>query len=303
MRVIFLIACFAGLQPCSGAIEVSYLATSGLRDVASPIHLPLAAGHEVRLGTFEDGFTPPAGATPADLGAQWRAFDVTEVREIDGEPSRFGAEASSTDSFFEGRNIWMWVLRTTDALAVEADYSNVTAQGLYRADSGWTFPTGGGLPGQNRLTITSSEADISPIGSLTDASLLLETTGAVLPGYADWAAVELADFPAKNGADEDADGDGLSNGLEFFLQTEATTPTAPPLQTANTNDFFSVSFDLPDDGREQYLIVKSSMDLSTFQKATPAASRTVTGDGMVRLTLDFPKASDRLFVRLDLNLD
>lgn len=302
MKVIYLIVSLVVLHPCFAAIEVSYLATTGLRDVASPLQLPLTPGHDVRIGTFDDGFAPAADSTPAELGAHWRAFDATQIREIDGEPSRFGAQASDTDSFFTGRPIWLWILRTTDDGAVAADYGNVSAQGLFRA-GGWTFPDGGGLPGQNRVTITSNEADSSRIGSLTATSLVLEATGPTLPGYASWAATKLSGFPADDGPSDDADGDGLSNGLEFFLQTEPDSSTPPPLEAANAGEYFRVSFDLPDDGREQYMVVKTSSDLSAFQTSSPAASRTATEAGRIRLTLDFPKTSDRLFVRLDLNLD
>lgn len=282
------------------AIEVSYLGTSGLRDIRTPLLQPLAAGHEVRVGTFDENFLPSTGATPAELGAAWRAFGSTAIRDpedSDGERGRFGAEAGSDADAFKGEPIWLWVLRTDDTGPVSGDYSNVVAQGLFRAPD-WTFPTSD-FPGSNRTQITTSEVTNAPIGNVSPDSLILASLPGAqgFPGYAQWALQRLA--PEKVPAPSDPDRDGLPNSMEFFFGTPPDEPNGRPLSITADGPVVLLALTLPDDGRQQHLVIETTHDLrEPFQPAEATLSEERTGDGTVQITARRTLDSRKQFFRI-----
>lgn len=282
------------------AIEVSWLGTTGLRDVRSPLLEPLAAGHEVRVGTFGQDFVPSDEATPAELGAAWRAFGSTAIRppeESGGEAGRFGAEASSDDDAFKGEPIWLWILRTDDGSPVEGDYGNVVAHGLFRAPD-WTFPTSE-FPGSNRAQITSSEVTRDPIGSVSPDSLILASLPGAegFPGYAPWALQRLASDQAA--ASGDPDKDGLPNALEFFFATPPHEANGSPLSVTTSGPQLLLTCTLPDDGRQQHLVIETTHDLrQPFQPTETTFAEEPTGHGTVYLTARPTLIGARQFFRL-----
>ncbi len=110
-------------------------------------------------------------------------------------------------------------------------------------------------PGQSKELSwrgVASDSSTEGIGSVANYYLVTETDGVTAgsewgkfrvlsqhPGYDQWAA-SLGGLGSHSGFDDDADGDGVSNGLENLFGTDPRVPSAP-------------AFHIRSDGRSTYL--------------------------------------------------
>jgi len=280
----------------ASAIEVTYLGTTGLRSVGTNLLDPLTPGHEVRIGTLDPAYTPSETDAPGVVSAAWSAFGSTLIRELDGEPGRFGATARQSGDAFKGKPVWLWILRTEDGNAVNADFSNVVAHGLFR-HSGWTFPTSD-FPGLNRVTIGTNEIDTHPIGDVTTHHLALKPFPPAdgLPGYRVWADTRL---PApESGSRADPDADGIINAAEFFFAKDPMQPE-PSVFTLERNESgrFCLVFDLPDLERLDHLQTESTPSLKLEFQSVTSAIHTEPLDHGARVWMCFDLEGPALFIK------
>jgi hypothetical protein len=159
--------------------QVEYSAGLGQRAIHDSGGAPVANGNQVWLGTFSAGFDEldvQANAdNPSTLLANWHPFGDggTTVRTMFGQPGRFGDTDSSTDPFFAGQKIYLWIFSTDAAAAPASDFNNVNEYGLFSATlATWNFSD---QPPPNDLRqINSSEVNQAFFGTI-GANLFLAT--------------------------------------------------------------------------------------------------------------------------------
>jgi hypothetical protein len=185
---------FSTLTGLSGTVNLS--GADGERNVVDSGGVPLNDGNQVRIGFFNAGFDIAANSSSLNaLAGAWNQFGVTSIQHLPPfgtpQPGRFADSLSNGNALFAGRQISLWIFKTSDNAAPVGDFSNVLEYGLYTSSlANWTFPTL--LPS----TISSSEADTAyagdfiPSGPSTFGSLQL--TAVPEPGVASLLSLAAA---------------------------------------------------------------------------------------------------------------
>ncbi|MFT4641914.1 MAG: hypothetical protein ACI8T1_005258 [Verrucomicrobiales bacterium] len=150
----------------NGAVTVQANAGLGQPAFTTSSREPIPDGSSVELGFFDIGFDLVANAhDPAALLSAWHVFGALETTTLLGEPGRLAGEISITDSAFDGRAVYWWVLQRKDSILLE--YAIFTS-----ASSNWRFPTEGSAS-TSRL-LSSSEVDTVYHGSISESHLQTE---------------------------------------------------------------------------------------------------------------------------------
>ena len=138
----------------------------------------LPDGNSVWLGYFDAGFDVAANADDLEalLGA-WHLYDATTTYSDVLEAGHFFDSGSSTDPLTANQQIWLWVFKTSDDSAANADLSDVREHGLFSStftsdpSRSWRIPGLGSPP--NRVDIDTSQIDIARWGSISSGHLNL----------------------------------------------------------------------------------------------------------------------------------
>lgn len=140
---------------------------------------PLANGNEVRLGTFDFASNVSGNIQSfiqardfAGLASHFTLFDKAYIGFSSGDSlgtvpfeNRAGLfERSSggievpTGSLLFGKQIYLWVFKTTGDDPVRENFDNVKATGIFTSDTAaWIFPsdTDNGIPGSTSIELTN----------------------------------------------------------------------------------------------------------------------------------------------------
>lgn len=176
--ILFLV-CLAQFR-ASAQNSVTYASELGQRPIWTSAGVPLPDNNEVVIGYFDDGFVVADNAGDLDLllGA-WNRYDGTTIYTDVGEGGHFYAPASSTNSMFVGKQIWLWAFKTGDNSAPSADLSDVTEYGLFSSTStAWRFPPAGAFPASH-TDINTDQVNVFAWGSVSGGHLNLMQTAPV----------------------------------------------------------------------------------------------------------------------------
>lgn len=263
---------------------------------------PMGGGFRLELGVFEGSFTPTAGNL-AEWSAQWRP-----LQRISYNPrtKRFAAEhtpANNTSPFTIGKPVYVWGFN-----------GNPTAGEwiLFRANS-WLYPNANpsNPPPPNAYEWFANAPDVTAvIGSLQTSGSTFQMRSASVSGvvppptsWGQWRA-ELLAGEKLDGANDDADGDGVPNQLEFVFGSDPRKPGASPampLTLENIGGQKHIQIRIP--RRKDHsasLSVQVSSDLSVWNEGGSHVQ--VIEDGpdtlVVRDLTPYPPGEGRRFMRL-----
>ncbi len=155
---------------------VNFQAGLGQRDVVASSGLALPDGNSVLIGSFKSDFSVALHANDLNaLSGAWNLYGETTIQTLFGVfPGRFSGTESSTSSLFDGQQIWLWIIRTTNNVMPTPDFSNVSEYGLYSSTaSTWLFPQHDSVPPGNTVSINSSEVNQALFGSFDANHLTL----------------------------------------------------------------------------------------------------------------------------------
>jgi hypothetical protein len=153
-----------------------YGAEAGQPTVWTSGGVPVPDGNVAAIGYFDTvgGFDPMANRDNFDaLVAHWHPFDSTTVITDVGEGGHFSDQGTSTDPAFVDKQIWLFVFKTQDNSAPDADYGDVRQYGLFSSTaSNWRFRPLGSFPA-NRTDVYTSEVNSFAWGNLSGGHLNL----------------------------------------------------------------------------------------------------------------------------------
>ena len=144
MRTLF--ALLISILCCFSQSTMDFSAGPGQRDVRDITGSPVVVG-TASIGFFEE--------------ETWHEYGVTDIKEIFGQPGRFGGRATSTDPLFIGQQIF---------LKIESEKTG----GLYTSGlDNWVFPDPNAIFPNNTGSINSSEVDEAIFGFYNTSHLIL----------------------------------------------------------------------------------------------------------------------------------
>jgi len=254
--------------------------------------LPMDGGFRFEVGVFAASFTP----TPANT-AEWSANWTAAQRVVYNATNKLFTSqytvSSNADPFNEGAIAYVW------GFGGRAGNEWI----LFRAPS-WTWPA---ADPRNPVAVSWNAKDATQVvvGSIhaSGSPFLMQSLAvgnSVPPSstYIQWRNEELSGL-ALNGPEDDADGDGIKNVLEFVFGTrpkvhDSLPPTVGSVVSVGGSRLFQMSIPRRLD-RPATLSVESSADLVMWSPALPGA--TVVSNGAEAWVLRFPMGTEttRLF--------
>ena len=162
-------------------ITVNFQASPGTPDVHNSSGLLLGDGPEVRIGWF-DTSTFDFGANGGNLNAVdgvWTQLgNSVNIGSVGGQFGRFTGSEEGDLATFTGKQIFLWILETSDGNAVQGDYGNVTEHGIFFVDdvsNDWVFPASDLAPNDETSIFTADlfndSSGTTPIGTALWGSL------------------------------------------------------------------------------------------------------------------------------------
>ncbi|MCW1885554.1 hypothetical protein OKA04_12515 [Luteolibacter flavescens] len=278
------------LMEVSGARTIQWFSDAQNVNVDSG-GAPMDGGYRFELGVFAAGFTPTTANT-AQWAANWSAAQRLIYNPV---TQRFTGQYTVTSNvapFTVGANAWVW------GFGGRAGNEWL----LFRAPS-WTWPAPDST-NPSALSWNAKNATQVVAGSIqSSGSPSLMRTVAVTNGaapsttYARWRDEELNGV-VLGGAEDDADGDGIPNVMEFVFGTRPMTPdTLPPVTTSlGAGGVIQLSIPRRLD-RLANLSIQSSPNLQTWGSAS--AEATLVSNGSAAWVVSFPiSSSGRRFFRV-----
>lgn len=181
----------------------------------------LTSEWEFHLGYFESGYIPTAGNTDS-WADNWTSVDSVRYFELG---SRFSATYSS-DGSATGQRGYIWGLNR----------SSPTNEWILVSDPSWDFPAVGGGVVFSALDWGVEDASLVVVGTVNANDIHMETAAVIgnppFLSYEDWQQLHFSE--AQNaaglvvGEEEDPDGDGAPNLLEYGLGTSPVTAGSFP---------------------------------------------------------------------------
>jgi hypothetical protein len=186
---------------------------------------PMTPDFRFELGVFRDGFVPTA-ANKSDWASKWSAAQRVAYNATTGVfTGQFTVEDNITPFTF-GATAWIW--------GFQGDYHSGEWI-LFRRDT-WLWPLATdpiNNPFPMPVQWSATDANEVVVGNVNSSGIQSEVVSNVLPpetSWAVWQEVELASTSLK-GPNEDADGDGAGNLLEFAFGTDPLRPGSLPPST------------------------------------------------------------------------
>lgn len=214
------------------------------------------------LGVFTGGFVPTSGNT-----SQWAAhWTAAERVSYDASSKLISSVFTVTDNdapFSVGANAYVWGFRGSES----------SGEWILFRKSTWNWPAPNPF---SPFTVdwSAAQANVVILGSIhASGSTSLMQSAAVSnsappsTSWSQWRAEELAGV-SLNGPNDDADGDGISNHIEFVFGTapqSASTPVATPSSILDLSGQRYLQISLP--RRRDHpatLVVEVSSDLSSW---------------------------------------
>lgn len=200
---------------------------------------PMDAGFRFELGVFINGFTPTSANT-SQWAANWRSAQRTRYNPS-SDVRRFTSAFIVEDNdapFTVGANAYCWGFRGNAA----------SGEWILIRNTAWTWPAPNPFSpfplSWNAADAATPVTGVVILGSvIASGSPHLMQSAAVTnsapptTSWAVWQADEL-DGVTLNGPNDDADGDGISNLIEFAFGTTpktANTPVATPSSILDLN--------------------------------------------------------------------
>jgi hypothetical protein len=186
---------------------------------------PMDAGFQFQLGVFASGFIPTAG-NASEWAAHWVTAKATSYNPTTKAFEELFTVTGNAAPFSVGARAYVWGRSTS----VGND------EWILFRNSSWTWPapnpsdpfaTEWNAASANEVILGSIDSDGSPY--LMKSELVYS--------YPQWRGVQLAGEPS-NGPDDDPDGDGVSNALEFVF---GTLPMVPGPSSLATTSFIEIS--------------------------------------------------------------
>jgi hypothetical protein len=198
-----LLACL--LVAASRAETVSWFSDPGAVNLDST-GAPMNAGFQFQLGAFTGTFVPTA-SNAAGWSAHWVAAATTGYAAATGlYDAQFTLEDNAAPFSVNGK-AWIWGFRNT---ASGSEWI------LFRAAS-WKWPVANPF-NPPLIQWNARDADEVVLGTIHAAGSPFLMRSAAVKSYSQWVATELEGH-ALAGADDDPDGDGVTNRFEFVFGT------------------------------------------------------------------------------------
>jgi hypothetical protein len=250
--------------------------------------LPMDGGFRFELGVFAAGFTPTAANT-AQWSMNWTAAQRVVYNSTNKVFTGQYTVTSNAAPFTQGANAYVW------GFGGRAGNEWI----LFRAPS-WTWPVPDPM-NPAALSWNAKDATQIVVGSihLSGNPFLMQSAAVVnsVPPsstYAQWRNEELSGV-ALNGPEDDADGDGIKNVLEFVFGTRPkVADSLPPVVNAvvGTGVDRAMQLSIPRRlDRSASLSIDYSPDLVSWASAMVGA--TVVSNGADAWVLRFPMGDER----------
>ncbi|MCW1914642.1 hypothetical protein OJ996_13730 [Luteolibacter sp. GHJ8] len=252
--------------------------------------VPMDGGYRFELGVFAAGFTPTAANT-AQWSANWSAAQRVVYNGTTRVFTGVYTVTSNAAPFTVGANAYVW------GFGGRAGNEWI----LFRAPS-WIWPAPNPIDPFG-LDWNAKDATQVIVGNIhASGSPFLMQASAVVSSvppsstYAQWRNEELSGV-ALNGPEDDADGDGIKNLLEFVFGTRPLTLDAlPPIGTTMVGGSIQLTVPRRLD-RTASVALETSTGLSGWTSAISGV--TVTSNGPEARILSVSVGSDsRRFFRV-----
>lgn len=219
----------AGFSIPAEAMRINYYSSPRVSAYGSDGQ-PLDENTSFELGVFANGFVPSATNT-----AQWSA------NWVPAERTKFTTKFNWFNSVFNVTNNAAPFTAGTPAYVWGFNGSENAGQWILFRSTNWTWPTADGTSPQP-LFWSAKDANVVVVGALAPAqdkaaSLRPVRISNSLPPLTKWAQFKAENMPGVSLANpgDDADGDGVSNIIEFMNGTSPTSaadrPANPGTQT------------------------------------------------------------------------
>ena len=180
--------------------------------------ISLTSEWEFQLGYFADGFVP-TNANSHQWSANWISLDATIYNDF---TERFFSSYSNDGSAL-GENAYIWGLNR----------QLPQNEWVLISNDSWIVPLPGGiLPPQNWSVAEASKViagNIDAFGSIQTESKAGEPP---ILNFAQWKLIHFTEseiLAGKSNVDQDPDGDGLNNGVEFALASNPMASEDKPI--------------------------------------------------------------------------
>lgn len=185
--------------------------------------LPMDAGFNFELGVFSGSFVPSL-TNKAEWAANWVPAQRVSYHTADQQFAGLFTVVDNVAPFTVGKAAYVWGFQ-----------GGVTSSEwiLFRKST-WTWPKQEADPPNPIIFYWNAATATAVLGTIdADGVPFLMRSAAVIDAvsppttWQQWGAVELAGEP-RNGPNDDPDGDGTSNLLEFVFGTPPQRAGAPP---------------------------------------------------------------------------
>ncbi len=205
----------------------------------------------------------------AGIGYDTATADSLDITATSANPVTVIVTPDSIANFTDETRAFTLISTTSGITGFAADAFSVDASALPAASGTWSVEVSG-----NDLQ-------------------LVHTIGGATP-FESWAEDQITDIDplAPAGFEDDADGDGLANGLEFILDEDPLSGSiANPIEAADDGTDFVITFTLRDDAASLSPVIEFNTDLG--------ASWTTAEDGVnATISATDNGATDEIEVRI-----
>lgn len=249
---------FMGTAFVASATTITWFVADGKTNLVSG-GAPMGSDFRFEVGVFRDGFVPTSANT-AQWASKWSRAQRVAYNASTGFYSGIFDVISNAAPFTVGATAWVW--------GFNGDYNS--GQWILFRKTDWTWPAPNPFnPDPPQWSATTANSVV--LGTVTTNGMQsAAVTNSSLPNipWSDWQALELA-TTSLDGPEEDADGDGASNLLEYVYGTDplrAGTLPSPTLSTVivSGQPYLQISIPRRSDRPSAVLAVEVSSNLQDW---------------------------------------